>query len=116
MILLGARSQAYIMDVCLHVGTSGYEFLHRFAAMLLPDQAVVMRQCSDEAVESPGRGHASKTRRSGQSPTTASTAEKTPAAPDWIIRSGSSSKSRRPRTGSSEKMWPDAPDMMLRGR
>ena len=28
MILLGVRSRANIADVCLHLGTPGYEFLH----------------------------------------------------------------------------------------
>ena len=28
VVLWGIRSQAYIVDVCFHLGAPGYEFLH----------------------------------------------------------------------------------------
>ena len=33
MVLLGFRTQAYIIDMCFHLGASGYEFLHHGSLM-----------------------------------------------------------------------------------
>ena len=63
---------------------------------------------SREAVTRPRRAkdenNKGKTRRSSQSPTTATSGEKGSDAPEWIIRGGTSSKSRLP------------PDWIIRGQ
>ena len=55
-----------------------------------------MQQSGDEPMKCPGLVLRAKTRRNGRSTTRALTGKIRPEAQDWIVRSGTSSRSRRP--------------------